>query len=140
MQNNLFYYKHIIPDAMTSLKLKQLQFEIDGWKRLFDFMTDENIQQKNRLAEILKDKFDKNLLGEVENFQSSFLVEDELIGVLRNEVAEMDKLLLPEEFNNIEINKETGEKLNILRENIMIAEKQFGNLKFEFNFFLSKNI
>ena len=55
---------------MPELKLKQLKYESDTWKRLLDFMMDENIQLKNRLSEVLKDQFDKNLLDDVERFQS----------------------------------------------------------------------
>ena len=53
---------------MPELKLKQLQNESDSWKKLLGFMMDENIRLKNRLSELLKDKFDKNLLEEVESF------------------------------------------------------------------------
>ena len=77
---------------MPELKLKQLQFESDTWKRLLVFMMDENIHLKNRLSEVLKDQFDKNLLVEVEGFQNNFIKEDELIGLMRNDVAELDKL------------------------------------------------
>ncbi|MBK6634629.1 MAG: hypothetical protein IPG38_10195 [Chitinophagaceae bacterium] len=44
---------------MSPAKLTQLQFETVSWQRLLDFMTDENIHHKNRLSEILKDRFDK---------------------------------------------------------------------------------
>ena len=55
---------------------------------------DENIQLKNRLSEVLRDRFDKNLLVEVEVFQNYFIKEDAPIAFLRNNVAELDKLLV----------------------------------------------
>lgn len=125
---------------MPELKLRQLQYESDTWKRLLGFIMDENIHLKYRLSEVLKDKFNKNLLEEVEIFQSRFIKEDALIGLLRNEVVELDKLLVREIFEDSRIIKEIDRKLKKLRNNIIIAEKQFGKLKSEFNNYLSENI
>ena len=125
---------------MPELKLKQLQYESDSWKRLLVVMMDENIHLKYRLSQVLKDMFDKNLLEEVESFQSNFLKEDDLIGLLRNDVAELDKLLVREIFEDGKIINEIDGRLNKLRNNIIIAERQFGKLKLEFNNYLSENI
>ena len=125
---------------MPELKLKQLQYESDTWKRLLGFMMDENIHLKNRLSEVLKDNFDKNLLEGVEGFQNNFIKEDELIGLLRNDVAGLDKLLEREIFEEGKIVNEIDRRLKNLRNNIVYAEKQFGKLKLEFNNYLSENI
>jgi regulator of replication initiation timing len=125
---------------MPELKLKQLQYETDTWKRLLGFMMEENIHLKNRLSEVLKDKFDKNLLERVEGFQSNFIREDEMISLLRNDVAELDKLLVREIFEDGTIIKKVDSKLKHLRNNIKNAEKEFSRLKLEFNNYLSENI
>ena len=125
---------------MTELNLKQLQFESDTWKRLLGFMIDENIHMKYRLSKVLKDNFDKNLLEKVENFQSKFIKEDELISLLRNDVAELDKLLVREIFEDGKIINDIDGKLKKLRNDITIAERHFSNLKLEFNNYLSENI
>ncbi len=140
MQNSIIHNKHFKPVFMPELKLKQLQYEAETWKRLLGFMVDENIHLKNRLSEILKDRFDKNLLDEVESFQSRFVKEDEMIGLLRNEVAELDKLLAREIFEDGSLIHKVDKKLKTLRSNISNAEKQFGKLKTEFNSYLSENI
>jgi regulator of replication initiation timing len=140
MQNSIIHNKHFKPVNMPELKLKQLQYEADTWKRLLGFMIDENIHLKNRLSEILKDRFDKNLLDEVERFQSRFVKEDQMIGLLRNEVAELDKLLVREAFEDGSIIKQVDRKLKKLRDNINNAERQFGKLKTEFNSYLSENM
>jgi regulator of replication initiation timing len=125
---------------MPELKLKQLQYEADTWKRMLGFMMEENIHLKNRISQILKDKFNENLLDEVEAFQSSFIKEDEMIGLLRNDLAELDKLLKREVFEDGMIIKNVETKLKKLRHNIKNAEKQFGKLKMDFNNYLSENI
>ncbi len=125
---------------MPELKLKQLQFEADTWKRELGFMTDENIHLKNRLSEILKNNFDNNLLEEVEIFHNNFLKEDERIGLLKTEVAELDKLLAREIFEDGHIIRQVDSKLKRLRRNIKNAEAQFSRLKMGFNNYLSENI
>lgn len=141
VQNSLISYLPIRkPDYMPELKLKQLQYESDTWKRLFGFILDENVQLKNRLSEILKNGFDRKLLEEMENFQNRFIKEDERIGLLRHEVVELDKLLRTELFYDGKIIKEINKKLKKLRNNIVIAEKDFGKLKIEFNSYLSENL
>jgi regulator of replication initiation timing len=125
---------------MPALKLKQLQYESDTWKRMLGFMMDENIHLKNRLSEVLKENFDNKLLEDVEHFQSRFVKEDELIGLLRNEVAELDKFLDDGIFNDGIIIKKVDKKLKNLRQNIITAELDFGNLKLAFNNYLSENM
>ena len=136
MQNIGNIFKYIKLDYMPDLRLKQLQYESDTWKRLLNFMMDENIQLKNRLSEILKDKFDKNLLVEVEVFQNNFIKEDERVALLRNDVAELDKLLVREICEDGKIINKIEIRLQNLRNNIMHAEIQFGKLKSAFNSYL----
>ena len=122
---------------MPELKLKQLQHESATWKWSLGYITEENIHLKNRLSAIRKDKFDKNLLDQIESFQNSFLKEDERISLLRNDIVEFDKLLgTPETGLTHEI---TG-KLKKIRNNIVSTDTQFSNLKIEFNSYLSENI
>ena len=125
---------------MPELKLKQLQYESDTWKRLLGFMMDESIHLKNRLSEVLKDKFDKNLLVEVEVFQTNFIKEDTLVALLRNDVAELDKLLVREICEDGKIINKIDIRMKNLRTNIMHAEIQFGKLKSAFNSYLLENM
>jgi hypothetical protein len=125
---------------MSYQKKKQLQYEINNLKRLLDFMTDENIHLKNRISEILSDRFDKYLLEEVDSFQSSFIREDNLITLLRNEITELDSLLAKEVYHENGLLKKAETKLKRLHRNLHVTEKQFDNLKLKFHRFLSKNI
>jgi hypothetical protein len=124
---------------MPELKLKQLKYESDTWKRMLAFMMDENIHLKNRLSEILKDRFDKTALVELELFQTEFIKEDEMISYLRNELVEFDKLLVREIFEDGKISKQIALKLKNLRHNVKNAEKQFNRVKTTFNNYLSEN-
>lgn len=125
---------------MQDFKIRQLQYESDTWKRTLGFMIEENIHLKNRIAEILKNGFDKNQLEEVEVFQNRFIKEDELISIMRNGVAEFDKLIVREIFEDGRLKKSVSKKLSQLRHNITVAENQFSRLKQEFNSYLLSTV
>lgn len=126
-------------DCIPVVKLEQLQFESDTWKRLLGCMVDENVRLKMRLSEVLKDKFNQNLLEDAENFQSRFLKEDELIALLRNDMAELEKVLKRETAEEAVI-KEVYKKLKVIKENIKTAEKHLSTLQLEFNNYIAENI
>lgn len=131
------YFKYM---DMLEFKLKQFRYESDTWKQLLDFMTDENVRLKIKLSEVLKDHFDKNLLEDVERFQSSFINEDQLISLLKNDIAELDHFLAIGIYED-EISIQTAErKLKTLRYNINVAERKFVHLKSNFNHYLADNM
>lgn len=109
-------------------KLEQVQYEVSAWKRSLNFIMDENINLKNRLTEILKHGFDNKQLESAEYFQNKFITEDEQIGLLRNDVGAMDKVLSTSEFKNA-----MSQKIDSLRTSIRKTEKHFSELKAEFN-------
>ena len=125
---------------MPAFKLKQLHYEIDTWKRALEFITVENIFMKTRLSEVLKDKFNTDLLEKFEHFQNRFIKLDDLVGFLRNDVSEFDMLLATETFDNNHITNGLEIKLNSLRNNIINAEMQFSNLNIDFNNYLLENM
>lgn len=120
---------------MPGSKLNQLQYESDSWKRMLAFLIEENIYQKNRLTEILKHQFNKTLLPAVEDFHNKFIKEDEMIHILRNDIADLDDLLRADR-NDGKIGKEIETKSSTLRNNMIVAGKQFSRLQFEFNTYL----
>lgn len=126
---------------MTGLKIAQLRYESETWKRLLEFIMDENIQLKYRLSDVLKNNFDKYFLEQLENFQSNFVKQDNLVSVLRNDVAELDKLLVGDDScEDGKTMKEIDKKMKILRNNINNAEKQFSQMKAAFISYLSENM
>lgn len=137
---NILTKKNIQADYLPELLLKQLRYETNTWKRLLDFLMDENIRFKNRLSEILEYRFNKDLLEEVERFQSRFIQQDEFISLLSNEIAETEKLLAGKISRNGLLIPEADKKLKRIRKNMMSAEKRFGRIKTMFNHFLAESI
>ena len=126
-------------EVMTELKLKQLRYEINTWKRMLGFMQEENVHLKNRLSDVLKDRFNKNMLDGVEFFQTNFIKEDEVIGLLKSEVAEVENILKWNLITDENIFP-TSKRMETVRNNIDAAEKDFSKINNDFNKYLSENI
>jgi len=126
--------------SIEDSKLKQLKHECDTWKRQLCFMREENVYLKTRLSEVLKDGVADNLLEEIELFQNRFTSEDDAIGLLRNEVVELGKLLAKEMFDDGFTKKKVDSKMNELRNNIAVSERKFTRLKSEFNNYILENV
>ena len=114
-------------------ELKQLQRESDTWKRSIGFMMEENILLKNKLTEMLRNRFNRILLEKAEYFQNRFIKEDERIGLIRDDVVQIDRSLMMHAEENSTIARETDYRIEKLRNHILHAEKQFNELKSEFN-------
>lgn len=131
MNNSLFK-----TDDSREVKLKQAIFEIRSLKRAIDFMMEENVHLKNRVAEILKNGFSKKMLVTLEVFQSRFISEDQLIGLLRNELAQIEQSLHHEAFSGGESFTALCDKLKQLHKSMVATENQFIKLNADFNDFL----
>lgn len=127
-------------EEMTELKLMQLRHEINTWKRMLSFMQEENVHLKNRLSDVLKDRFNKNLLEEVEEFQTDFIKEDEVISALKNEVAELEYILKSSLLKNDHSIFPVTRRIQNVRKNIDAAERDFTKINIDFNQYLSENI
>jgi len=123
-------------DRMPGIKLRLLRQESDTWKRILEFMTEENIHLKNRLSEILKGDLEHDLLMTAEIFQNSFVREDELIRLLRKDVFAFDQLLAREIYENGAIVNKVMKSFKVIRKNISESETQFNQLKYQFSNYL----
>jgi len=138
--DNFYLLNTTMNMQMPGLKLKQLQYETDTWKRLLGFIEDENILLKTRLSEVLRNSFANSMLEDAELFQTGFIKKDEAISQLRNEIAVIDKLLVREIQENGKLVTPLHNRIKKLRSKIAATERQFGRLKTEFNSFLLENI
>ncbi|MEX6689480.1 hypothetical protein QTN47_18375 [Danxiaibacter flavus] len=131
-------YKH---NCMSQDKVEQIQYEIDTWKRLLTFMMDENIWLKNRLVEILKKELGRANLTSIEAFHNSFIREDDMISVLRNDISEFSKILKSEQIiPESALIAEADNKLENIRRHISLLEKDFSRLKLDFNKYLLQHV
>jgi hypothetical protein len=117
---------------MCESKLMQVRYETEAWKRLLCFIVDENIHLKNRLCEVLQDQSNKNLLEGLETFLSGFIKHDDFINLLRNDLAELKKILEQDELTDEMPAQEIFERIYKFRNSIIIAETRFGDLRINF--------
>jgi len=125
---------------MIDLKLKQIQHEVETWRRMLLYMQEENIHLKNRLSEVLKDRFDKKMLEVVEAFQSKFIMQDDLITSLKKEVAAIEETPYAKTILSENITHPSEKNIAEIRNNLETAEKMFAEVKTDFNNYLSENI
>ena len=122
-----------------SNKIEQFRHENETWIRTLDYMQQENIYLKNRLAAIVKNDFDKRLLEQVEYFQNSFLNKDAIIALLRHDIAKQDQVI-DTEWASEGLDKKWLSKQEKLRVDMDKMEKEFGRLKYEFNSYLADKL
>jgi len=125
--------------SRPELIIKQYQHEVETWRRILSFLSEENINIKKRLSEILKgmEKSDNAMLDRIEYFHNRLLKEDEIISFLSKEVADQNRLLTHEVYEDGNILKAVNGKQSKLRSALESAEQEFNKLNFEFNSYLS---
>jgi hypothetical protein len=116
------------------MQTKQLVFEIESWKRIFDFMENETVSMKGQLGQILKEYPGDDLLNQIEQFQNQFLTQDKLISIFRNDLEKQSEVIrsvkIEDSHPSENINKQQK-----LRKEIHIAFKQFEEMKSSFYHF-----
>jgi hypothetical protein len=116
---------------------EQIMRKIESWRQLLAYLQVENTAMKTRIAEIVSWEIDRDLLAELENFQTLFLRNDELIALTRTELAMMKRLVLNEFSENgiLERSMRAEQKLD---KEIGILEQKFNTLKKEFSYWLTE--
>lgn len=125
---------------MSAKQIRRFEYESDTWKRQLSFIREENIYLKKRLIEILKEKLSPADLEAAESFQTLFIEQDKLVTILGNSVAEFDRLLKRELFEDGALLRTVMlEHLHIDRK-ISEAEASFDSLKRRFNNYMWEEI
>jgi hypothetical protein len=122
-----------------AVRLQQFKHESESWKKMLEFMQQENVHLKTRLAEVLKKDVKEDFLEKAEYFQSCFLHIDERIAFLRSDIAEINKMVLMELFHDGHL-KVLIQKQKKLREDMRMEDDVFKKLKFEFDRYLMESL
>ena len=117
---------------------RQFQTEIETWKQSLNSRMEENVLLKNRLSDILKNNYDQNSLEEIEEFQTKFIREDELINSLRRDVSDLDNLLYTKMFEDGKMEKSFDTKMGKLGKDITNSITWFRILQSAFDDFRHK--
>jgi predicted RNase H-like nuclease (RuvC/YqgF family) len=127
----------LIPKA--NLLVSQFRSENETWNRTLESLTEEDVNLKMRLSEILKNMDrDDGLLERIEHFHNRLLKINESIAFLRSEVSKIEKQLFQDFFINTEFFSELRHCQKKIRKDMEIVEFDFHILKFDLNNFIGE--
>ena len=119
----------------------QFHYENLSWQRSIAFHLQENSFLKNRLAEVVDSKADRDFLAWAEHFQNQFIIKDEYMEELRHDVHEQERRLAgkgPASPSDTEAAVVIRQRH--LRDQLDYLEKDFANLRREFHLYLAERL
>jgi hypothetical protein len=131
------YDLNIKTKPMTgSTKIEQFLHESITWKRLLDFLIQENSFLKTRLSEVVDKEIDKVIIANAEYFQNEFILKDEYIRDIETDVKTHEKNLQLVLTQKKMLDHKICKHQDKLRNEISYLEKEFSSLKNQFNKYL----
>jgi hypothetical protein len=122
----------------VSNKLKQYHHENLTWVRSLEFLKQENSFLKNRLSEVVDITSDRDILAQAEHFQNQFIIKDEFLDQLRHDVHEQERILTEKYVRTGNgLDDYVSNRQKKLREQMEYLERDFANLRKEFNHYLT---
>jgi hypothetical protein len=125
---------------MPATFIRQFIYESESWKRLLFFYREENVYYRNRLSEILSYTVSGDILERAEYFQGHFVMSDETIYWLMDEIHQHNKFLSQNIAADIQMLECAIRKQQRLKNDIVKAEEVLMKLKKEFNDFLAESV
>ena len=119
-------------------KPDQYHHENKTWSRLLEFFKQENTFLKTRLSEVVDHSTDKDFLALAEQFQNKFIIKDEIIDELRHDINLQSVDLINR--NDSLVDNKIIKRQEKLRNEMEYFEKDFIQLKNEFNKYLSSRV
>ena len=119
-----------------SNKTEQFLHENITWKRLLDFFIQENSFLKTRLSEVVDRETDQIFIATAEHFQNEFILKDEYIHDIESDIKGHEKNLQLAFLQKRMPDSKTCKKQEKLRNEISYLEKEFSDLKNQFNKYL----
>lgn len=120
----------------TNKKMCQFRYEASSWKRVLEFIKQENIQVKNHLAEVVRfSDADQFALNDVEFLLNNLLQIEAGVGLILKDVQSFEKLIDKEFYVD-------GSYMSLIHKRQMIIkdlkniETQFKNVQSQADSFL----
>ena len=121
-------------------KILQLLEESDSWKRLLDFLLEENNYLKVRLAHINNLRIAENIPGKRENIQLDIQKTNQVIDLNKSAITRYEKWLTRHPARNPDEFEEIFKRHVEVRKQIEKAEINFAIQKVDFNEQFTKNL
>jgi hypothetical protein len=120
---------------MPHTKLSQLKWENESWLRVINFLEQENVFLKNRLALAIKG-IESEHMADIEQFQTMFLNHDTLFSILAQDIANHKKALANAQKEITKLSQASLQQKK-LRRDIDKLEKEFCSLRNKFNSYMA---
>jgi hypothetical protein len=115
------------------IKLKEFREEREIWKHLLGILSQENVSLKTGLSELLIRQPVKSAFLEVaEHYQNIFLQKDQIISLIRKDIAELDDQSVSSKCKDENALQEVMFKQKKLQKELTILESSFINMKNQF--------
>ena len=118
--------------------LQFMRDESEEWDRLLNFLKQENVFCKSRLADIVASIDDEDELAKAEKFNDEFISEDEIIGFLETELKKQRRSLDRNKHYDEEILTQLTRQQKKLRMDIRRAEEIIIITKRDFSDFIAE--
>lgn len=125
---------------MSENIVTQFIYETESWRRLLYFYREENVYNRKRLSEILSNTVSEELLERAEYFQDHFVMSDETIHWLMDEIHQHIIFLSQNIASDIQTPGLAIRNQQVLKNDILKAEEVLLKLKTEFNNFLAESV
>ena len=107
----------------TDSLLRHMRDESEEWDRLLNYLKQENVYSKSRLAEMVASFEDEEDLTRAERFNDEFISEDEIIVFLESELKKHRRNLEKNRHHDEELLKQMTRQQRKLRMDIRRAEE-----------------
>jgi hypothetical protein len=128
--------KNIGGPGIVSNKTEQFLYENKTWNRLLYFFILENSLLKTRLSKVVDRETDQLFIARAEQFQNEFILKDEYLLDIGNDIKGQEKELQKAFIQKIDPDQETCKMQEKLRNEMFYLEKESTNLKNKLNEYL----
>ncbi len=119
--------------------LNSLHHQVNDWLREVEFYKQETSLLKKRLEEVAAQNSGQDVMAQVEHFQNKFIVQSEQIDILHHDLNKQSEAITLQVKEKPEHAHEKFLDVNDkMQQRVKIFTSGFGDLRFEFNKFLSK--
>ena len=125
---------------MNGLHLDQLKFETDTWRRVLNFISDENAFLKSRFSSILKTDCDVRLMDDFESFQNQFVGVDAAILAYKKGLTELEKDCFDDSLDPKMEWPDRVNRVSKLKDSIIQLQKSVFLLIWDFHRFLDNDL
>jgi len=127
-------------ENVMTRRLSQFRYEANSWKRILEFIRQENIQTKNHLAEVVRFSEAENyFLNDVEYLINKLLQIETAITLITKDIGYFERFLEKEFYVDGTSKNITATRHSVLKD-IRNLETEFKNIKYEVDSFLNNTI